>query len=304
MTLKEHAERLPVNDTDETAWRKVRSESQWRIAWRMLRRNPTAMFGLAGLVLLVVAAVTAPLVAPYDPVEMDFQALTQAPSEIHLLGTDDLGRDVLSRVIWGGRESLRVALTGILIAMLGGTAIGLVSGYFGGLVDSTMMRIMDIWLAFPTILLILAIVATLGPNLGTVLFALSISAMPWFGRFVRGSVLSAKNFEFVTAARVIGASDRRIMLTHILPNVLAPIIVYATVGLGNAIMITAGMSYLGLGAQPPSPEWGAMLNYGRNYIRDAWWMSAFPGFAIFLAVMCVNLLGDGLRDALDPKLRV
>jgi peptide/nickel transport system permease protein len=304
MTAKDRAEGLSVNESERTTWRKARSESQWSIAWRMLRRNPAAMFGLGGLALLVLAAMMAPLVATYDPVEMDFQALMQPPSKVHLFGTDDLGRDILSRVIWGGRESLRVALTAILIAMFGGIVIGLVSGYFGGLVDSTIMRITDIWLAFPSLLLVLAIVATLGANLGTVLFALSLSAMPWFGRFVRGSVLAAKNFEYITAARVIGAGSRRIMLTHILPNVLAPIIVYATVGLGNAIMVTAGMSYIGLGAQPPSPEWGAMLNYGRNYIRDAWWMSACPGFAIFLAVMCVNMLGDGLRDALDPKLRV
>lgn len=292
------------NDREEIPRREARSESQWRIAWRMLRRNPMAIFGLGGLTLLVLAAIAAPLIAPFDPTEMDFRSLVQAPGPTHLCGTDDLGRDILSRVMWGGRESLRVGLTGITIAMVGGTVIGLVSGYYSGLVDSLIMRITDIWLAFPAILLVLAIVAALGPSLGTVLVALSISAMPWFARFVRASVLAARNFEYITAARVMGATDSRIMARHILPNVLAPIIIYATLGLGNAIMITAGMSYIGLGAQPPSPEWGAMLNYGRNYLREAWWMSVFPGLAIFLAVVCVNLLGDGLRDALDPKLRV
>jgi ABC-type dipeptide/oligopeptide/nickel transport system permease subunit len=289
---------------DEIRWSQARSDSQWRIAWRMMRRNPLAMSGLAGLTLLVLATVMAPVLAPYDPTAMHTDSLLQGPGWAHLFGSDDLGRDVLSRVLWGGRESLRVSLTGIFLAMAGGTVIGLVSGYYGGSADSVIMRLTDIWLAFPAILMVLAIVAALGPSLGTVLIGLSISAMPWFVRFVRGSVLAARHFEYITAAQVIGATDRRIMLNHILPNVMAPIIVYATLGLGNAVMVTAGMSYIGLGAQPPSAEWGAMLNYGRNYLREAWWMSMFPGLAIFLAVMCVNLFGDGLRDALDPKLRV
>ncbi|HUW94878.1 MAG TPA: ABC transporter permease [Anaerolineae bacterium] len=304
MVLKPDQLELIQDGEEEFGWRKARTESQWRIAWRMLRRNPMAMFGLIGLGVLVLAAIVAPLIAPYDPTAMDYESLLRSPCPAHLLGTDDLGRDILSRVLWGGRESLRVGLIGITIAMVGGTLIGLVSGYYGGLVDSVIMRITDVWLAFPAILLVLSIVAALGPNLGTVLVALSISAMPWFGRFVRGSVLAARNFEYITAAEVVGATDARIMFRHVLPNVLAPIVIYASLGLGNAIMITAGMSYIGLGAQPPSPEWGAMLNYGRNYLREAWWMSVFPGLAIFLAVVCVNLFGDGLRDALDPKLRV
>jgi len=289
---------------EEVHWPETRSDSQWRIAWRTMRRNPSAISGLAGLTLLILVTVLAPILAPYDPTAMHTDRLLEGPSGAHLFGSDDLGRDVLSRVLWGGRESLRVSLTGILIAMGGGTLLGLYSGYYGGRADSLIMRLTDIWLAFPAILMVLAIVATLGPSLGTVLIGLSISAMPWFVRFVRGSVLAARHFEYITSAQVIGASDRRIMFNHVLPNVLAPIIVYATLGLGNAIMVTAGMSYIGLGAQPPSPEWGAMLNYGRNYLREAWWMSMFPGLAIFVAVMCVNLLGDGLRDALDPKLRV
>jgi peptide/nickel transport system permease protein len=304
MNSVEGAEGRLGGSGQEVHWSETRSDSQWRIAWRTMRRNPLAMSGLVGLTLLILVTVLAPVLAPYDPTVMHTDRLLEGPGGAHLFGSDDLGRDVLSRVLWGGRESLRVSLTGILMAMGGGTLLGLYSGYYGGRADSLVMRLTDIWLAFPAILMVLAIVAALGPSLGTVLIGLSISAMPWFVRFVRGSVLAARHFEYITAAQVIGATDRRIMFNHVLPNVLAPIIVYATLGLGNAIMVTAGMSYIGLGAQPPSPEWGAMLNYGRNYLREAWWMSMFPGLAIFVAVMCVNLLGDGLRDALDPKLRV
>jgi peptide/nickel transport system permease protein len=170
-------------------------------------------------------------------------------------------------------------------------------------VDTIIQRLVEVFLAFPTILLMLSIVAALGPSLGTVLIALGVSSIPGYSRLVRGSVLAASNFDYVTAARIVGAQNRRIMFKHILPNVLPPIIVYSTLGLGGAIMITAGLSYIGLGAQPPSPEWGAMLNYGRSYLRDAYWMSIFPGIAIFIVVLSINMLGDGLRDALDPRLR-
>jgi peptide/nickel transport system permease protein len=179
----------------------------------------------------------------------------------------------------------------------------LISGYYGGAIDTVMQRVMEILLAFPSILLLLSIVAALGPSLTTVLIALGISSVPAYSRLVRGSVIVAARMEYVTAAKVVGAPQSRIMSRHILPNIVAPVIVFSTVGLGGAIMTTAGLSYIGLGAQPPSPEWGAMLSYGRSFLRDAWWMSVFPGLAIFVSVLCVNLLGDGLRDALDPKLR-
>jgi peptide/nickel transport system permease protein len=282
---------------------KTAGESLWRSAWRTLRHHPTGMIGLVGLAILLSLVALAPMLAPADPTAMNLANTLQPPNAQHPFGTDDLGRDILSRVLWGGQESLRVALLAILIAALGGITLGLVAGYFGGITDALIMRIVDVFLAFPTILLLLSIVAALGPNLGTVLIALGVSFIPNVSRFVRGTVLATKNREYVTAARVVGAPDARIMLIHILPNILAPLIVYATVGLGTAIILTAGLSYLGLGAQPPSPEWGAMLNYGRNYLHDAWWMSVFPGVAIFAAVLFVNLLGDGLRDALDPKLR-
>ena len=279
-------------------------ENLWRSAWRTLRHHPTGMTGLVGFALVLLVVLMAPLLAPTDPTAMDFEHLLEPPSKLHPFGTDDLGRDILSRVLWGGRESLRVAMIGLTIAGLGGIVFGLVSGYYGGLIDSSIMRIVDIFLAFPFVLLVLSIVAALGPNLGTVLLALGISSIPGVSRFVRGSVLAAKNCEYVIAAEVLGASDSYIMFSQILPNIMAPLIIYSTLGLGDLIMATAGLSYIGLGAQPPSPEWGAMLNYGRTYLRDAWWMSIFPGLAIFAAVLFVNLLGDGLRDALDPKLRV
>jgi peptide/nickel transport system permease protein len=285
-------------------WEVKSSPSEWRIAWRMLRRNPVAMAGLAGLVLLVLAVLLAPWLAPHNPTALNYDHLLEPPSAAHWFGTDDLGRDIFSRVLWGGRESLRVGFMAIAIAISGGALVGLVSGFYGGRVDMVIQRIVDVMLAFPTILLLLSIVAALGPSLQTVLIALGISSIPGYSRLVRGSVLAAKNFEYVTAARIVGATNGRIMLRHILPNVVAPIIIYSTLGLGSAIIATAGLSYIGLGAQPPSPEWGAMLNTGRSYLRDAWWMSVFPGLGIFAAVLCVNLLGDGLRDALDPRLRI
>jgi peptide/nickel transport system permease protein len=279
-------------------------ESLWQSAWRSLRRNPVAMFGLIGLVLLILGIIAAPLITSAKPTDMDFQHILEPPSAAHIFGTDDLGRDTFSRVLWGGRESLRVSFLAVLVAAAGGIVVGLISGYYGGWVDSVIMRIVDVLLAFPAILLILSIVTVFGPSLGTVLIALGISSIPGMSRFVRGLVLAAKNLEYITAAEVLGASKGYIMFSQILPNIMAPLIIYSTLGLGSAIMITAGLSYIGLGAQPPSPEWGALLNYGRTYLREAWWMSVFPGLAIFWAILCINLLGDGLRDALDPKMRI
>jgi peptide/nickel transport system permease protein len=279
------------------------SRSNWAMAWHSLRRNRLALFGLTVLVLLAAMTILAPWVAPYDPTKMDYNNLVAPPGSVHLFGTDDLGRDILSRVIWGGRESLHVAVIAILISLTGGLVLGLISGYYGGIVETLIMRVADVFLAFPSILLMLSIVAVLGPSLTTVLIALAISQIPAYTRIVRASVLGAKNLEYVTAARVVGTSNRRIMSRHILPNIVSPLIVYSTVMLGGMIYVTTGLSYIGLGAQPPSPEWGAMLNYGRVYLREAWWMSVFPGAAIFVAVLSVNLLGDGLRDALDPKSR-
>jgi peptide/nickel transport system permease protein len=280
-----------------------RDEGQWLRAWNTLRRNPFAMFGLLGILAVVLISFLARWIAPYDPIVIDYEQLLQPPSIQHLFGTDNIGRDILSRVMWGGRESIMAAFFSVLITMVGGTLLGLLSGYRGGWVDSLIMRIVDILLAFPSILLLLSIIAAIGPSLTTVLIALGISSIPGYTRMVRGSVLAAKNYEYVTAAIVVGGKNSWIMMRHILPNIVAPLIIYNTLGFGGAIMITAGLSYLGLGAQPPSPEWGAMLNDGRAFLRDAWWMSAFPGLLVFFLVFCINLLGDGLRDALDPKTR-
>lgn len=301
MTTGKKAERGAAN---QLAWREVAAEGLWQIAWRQLRHNVTGMAGLIGLLLIALMTVTAPWISPYEPTEMDFQSVKQPPGSAHLFGTDDLGRDVLSRVMWGGRESIRVGFIAISLAMAGGVLVGTISGYYGGLLDSVTQRIVEVFMAFPTILLLLSIVAVLGPGLTTVLIAIGISLIPAYSRIVRGSVLAAKNYEYVTAARLVGATNGRIMIRHILPNVLSLVIIYGTLGLGSSILLTAGLSYIGLGAQPPSPEWGSMLLYGRNLIRTAWWMSVFPGLAIFVVVLCINLLGDGLRDALDPKLRM
>lgn len=279
-------------------------ESLGKIAWRSLRHNHLAMFGLAGLLLLILVSILAPWITTIDPLSISYDQILAAPSWQHPFGTDDFGRDILSRIFWGGRQSLRVSFLAILIAWLGGIVIGVFSGYYGGIVDEMIMRIVDVLMAFPSILLLLSIVAALGPGLQTVLIALGISDIPWTVRLVRSSVLAAKNYEYVTAARILGGNDFYIMYTQILPNIIPPLIVYATLGFGGAILMTAGLSYIGLGAQPPAPEWGAMLNAGRNYLRNAWWMSVFPGLTIFFAVLCINLLGDGLRDALDPKLKV
>ena len=278
-------------------------QSQWRLAWRTLLRHPIGMIGLVGTALILLMALAAPLIAPFDPIDPDYSALLQPPGADNWFGTDELGRDIFSRIVWGARETLKVGFAGMAVAVGGGVVLGLIAGYYGGIVDSLLMRLVDVWIAFPSFLLLLSIIAVLGPGLTTLIIALGISAIPTFGRVVRGSVLVAKNLEYVTAARIIGASNLRIMTRHILPNILGVIVVYATLGLGGYILLGAGLSFLGLGAQPPSPEWGTMLAQGFGRIRDAWWLSVYPGLAILVAVLCVNLLGDGLRDALDPKLQ-
>lgn len=309
MTAKESVKAVPAAEASADSTNgapkamPVSSQGQWRIAWRTLRKSPTSILGMCGILFMIVVTLSSPVIAPYDPTRMDYDSLLSPPSSLHLWGSDDLGRDILSRVLWGGRESLRVAVLAIGLGMGGGVVVGLISGFYRGAVDSVIQRLVEVMLAFPSILLMLTIVAALGPSLTTVLIALGISSIPAYSRLVRGSVLAASNLDYVIAARIVGARDRQIMVRHILPNILAPIIIYSTLGLGGAIMVTAGLSYIGLGAQPPSPEWGAMLNYGRSYLRDAYWMSVFPGIAIFVCVLSINMLGDGLRDALDPKLR-
>jgi len=280
-----------------------RSQRPWLRALEALIHHRLAQIGFIGFVFIMLITILAPYISPFDPLAMDYSEIMQPPSTEHWFGTDDLGRDVLSRVMWGGRESLKSGYLAVLLGLGGGVVVGLFSGYVGGRVDDLIQRMVEILMAFPTILLLLSIIAALGPNLTTIMLAIGISSIPGYTRLMRGSVISAKNFEYVTAARLVGSTDRRIMFRHILPNIIAPILIYGTLDLAGAIMLTAGLSYLGLGAQPPSAEWGAMLNYGRSYLRAAWWMSIFPGVAVYIAMLSINLFGDGLRDSLDPKSR-
>lgn len=281
----------------------VRSESPTRLALRHLARNRAAMAALGVTIFMVVVSVLAPVLAPYDPLVIDPMGSLQPPSIEHPMGTDPIGRDVLSRVMYGGRISLVVGLVSVGISLSIGVILGLLAGYSGGAVDNVVMRLMDMMLAFAGILLALTIVAVLGPGLVNVMLAVGIAGIPNFARLVRGSVLSAKENLYVEAARNIGARSGRIIFRHILPNVAAPVIVLATLAYGWAILSAASLSFLGLGAQPPTPEWGIMLSDGRGYMREALWVTFFPGLAIMLTVLAANILGDGLRDALDPRQR-
>ncbi len=269
-----------------------------------LRRSPGIWPGFVLSVLFVATALGAPWIAPHDPVAPVIEAVLQPPSRTHPFGTDELGRDVLSRVIYGSRVSLEVGVVAVGIAATIGTAGGLAAGFYGGLWDTAVMRATDVLLAFPGILLAIAVVATLGPNLVNVMIAVGIGAIPVYTRTVRGSTLSVRRMEYVEAARAAGATTGRLVVRHVLRNIAAPIVILGTLGVGVNILIAAGLSYVGLGAQPPTPEWGAMLSGARQYLRDAWWTAVFPGLAITLTVVGMNLLGDGLRDILDPRLRV
>lgn len=265
------------------------------------RQRKTALVAGVFLVFLVLTACFAPLIAPYDPFQTDYSLSMQTPSFSHPAGTDIYGRDILSRIIYGSRISLAVGLTSVLVGALAGVTLGLLSGFFGGFLDGLIMRTSDVLFAFPGILLAIAIVAILGPGLVNVVVAVSVFSMPTFARIVRGSTLSLKESLYVRAARSIGASRKRIMFVHILPGTLGGVIVYFTMRIGTSIITAASLSFLGLGAQPPTPEWGAMLAESRDYIGVADHMSIYPGIAIFLTVLFFNLFGDGLRAALDPK---
>jgi len=271
--------------------------------FKRLLKNFAFTSGLILTVALVMVALAAPLLAPYDPDVQDTARRLEPPSRQHLLGLDDLGRDVLSRVIWGSRVSLRVGFSVVIIASCIGIALGAISGYFGGAVDTIIMRITDILLAFPGILLAIALVAVLGPSENKVILALSIIGWVGYARLVRGQVLKVREMEYVTAAKALGAKSPRVILHHVLPNVINPVIVMATLGLAGAILSEAALSFLGLGVQPPTPSWGSMLTAGRRYLGIANHLAIYPGIAIMAAVMGLNFLGDGLIDALDPKYR-
>jgi peptide/nickel transport system permease protein len=269
-----------------------------------IRRHKGLLVGLGVLGALILIAVFQSALAPRDPTQIDIAFALLGPGAGHWWGTDQYGRDVWSRVVHGARISLTVGLISVGIAASIGTAVGLVSGFYGGFVDGLLMRLIDIMLAFPGILLALAIVSVLGPSLRNLMLAVGIAAIPVYARLVRGSVLIAREQTYVEAARAIGAPTGPILLRHVLPNVVAPIIVAASLGMGGAILSAAALSFIGLGSQPPTPEWGRMLSEGRDYLRDAWWIATFPGLAIMVTVLAMNLLGDGLRDVLDPRLRI
>lgn len=271
--------------------------------WRRLRRNRAAMAGAAIVGIFLLLALLAPVLVPFDPIEGHLDDRLLAPGWTHWLGTDALGRDVLSRVIFGARVSLQIQLIAVTLALAVGVPLGTVGGYFGGRLDNLIMRGMDVLLAFPGIFLALGIIAVLGPGLGPLMLAAGISSVPQFARIVRGSVLSLKEREFVEAALALGSGNGRIMFRHLLPNCLAPIIVQSTLRMATVLLTASGLSFLGLGVQPPTPEWGAMLSNARSYLIVAPHVATIPGLAIMVVVVGFNLFGDGLRDVLDPRLR-
>lgn len=273
--------------------------------WRRLKKNKMAMLGLTILVMLALTAIFADVIADYDTkvIAQDIPNRLQGPSMEHWCGTDEFGRDIFARLVHGSRVSLVVGLISVSISLFIGGALGAIAGYYGGRVDNVIMRIMDIFLAVPSILLAMTIVAALGTSLVNVMLAIGVSGVPGYARIVRASVMSIKDQESVEASRAIGAKSPTTIFREILPNCLAPIIVQATLSVAGAILSTASLSFIGLGVQPPSPEWGAMLSGGRNYLRDALHLTLFPGLAIVITILALNLLGDGLRDALDPRLK-
>jgi glutathione transport system permease protein len=270
---------------------------------RRFRTKPVPL--TAGLVIIAIAlaAVLAPFIAPFDPAAPDYEHVLEGPSWLHWCGTDAYGRDILSRIIWGGRVSLSVGLLSVSLGGVVGVLIGLISGFLGGRVDSLLMRLMDVLLAFPGIVLAIGVVAVLGPGIDNVIYAIAVFSVPVFARLVRGTTLGLKQTVYVQAARSIGVRRFKLVLTHILPGTLPAVIVYASLRLGTSILTAASLSFIGLGARPPSPEWGAMLSDGRSYLGVATHLTLFPGLAIFVTVLAFNLLGDGLRDALDQRLR-
>jgi peptide/nickel transport system permease protein len=284
---------------------------EWLEFLRRLAARRTALFGLLVVVVVVLTALAAPLLSPFDPIEQDLGDLRLKPpgfrdtaGRLHPLGTDHLGRDLLARVIYGARPALLVGFAAVAISGLIGMATGLIAGYFGGRLDDILMRLADIQLAFPFILLAIAVIGVLGPSLQTIIVVIGVSSWVVYARIVRGAVLTLREREFVQAALALGGGDGRVVLRHILPNAFTPWLVVATLDMARVIVIESALSFLGLGVQPPTPTWGGMLADGRVYISTAWWLATFPGLAILITVLGINLFGDGLRDTLDPRLKV
>ncbi|HYB44111.1 MAG TPA: ABC transporter permease [Candidatus Methylomirabilis sp.] len=286
------------------------AESEWAGLLRRLIRRRTAVFGLGVVVLALLTAVLAPVLSPFDPLEQDIGQRLKEPGwqdpqgRTHPLGTDHLGRDILARIVFGSRIALLVGLSAVIISGVLGMAIGLVAGYFGGRTDDVLMRLADIQLAFPFILLAIAVIGVLGPSLRNIIVVIGVSSWVVYARVVRSEVLSIREREFVQAAVALGSEDGRILLRHVLPNAFTPWLVVATLDMARVIVIESALSFLGLGVQPPTPTWGGMLADGRVYLSTAWWLATFPGLAILITVLGINLFGDGLRDTLDPRLQV
>ncbi|CAM3082567.1 nickel transporter permease [Paenibacillus sediminis] len=275
----------------------------WRDAWRAFRKNKNAVIGCVLIIVFMIIAIIAPFIAPFDYKEQALLERLKPPSSTHWFGTDDLGRDLFSRTIYGARISLWVGFFSVIGSIIFGTILGVLAGYYGKWIDMIISRLFDILLAFPSILLAIAIVAILGPSLQNALYAIAIVNIPTYGRLIRAKVLSLKSEEYITAARAIGMKNNRILISHILPNSITPIIVQGTLGIATAIIEAAALGFLGLGAQPPEPEWGKMLSDSRQFIQTAPWTVIFPGVSIMFTVLAFNLLGDGLRDILDPRMK-
>lgn len=296
--LDDSESEFPASETDATPKPKLVTK-----AYLAFRHNPLGLLGIFLLALVIFMALFAPYIAPYDPVEFNIPDRGQAPSSQHIFGTDAFGRDIFSRVVYGSRISLRVVLIVLSIAVVVGVIIGASAGFFGGLLDEVFMRLTDMFLSFPALILALAVNAALGPGINQAMLAVALVWWPGYARMIRGQVISAKNKPHVEAARAIGASQRRILTHHILPSSINPTLVEITLDAGFVVLVTAGLSFMGLGAQPPSPEWGRMVTEGRAVILTAWWWSTFPGLAIMVLVVGFNLTGDFIRDILDPKTR-
>ncbi|QQE73646.1 ABC transporter permease subunit [Brevibacillus composti] len=269
--------------------------------WFRIRRNPLTLFGLVLLLMIVLLSIFAPLISPYDPSKISIKERFSPPSAAHWFGTDEVGRDIFTRILYGARLSLGVGVAAVLSAGLIGTIIGSISGYFGGRVDQIIMRLMDIILAFPSLVLAMAVAATLGPNLQNAMLAIAIIKIPVYVRLARAETLALREKLFVKAAVTFGIKPWRIIARHIIPNAVSPVVIQVTLDIGDAILLVATLGFLGLGAQPPTPEWGAMISVGWKYLLDYWWYPTFPGLALFLASCGFNLIGDGIRDILDPK---
>lgn len=291
-----------VSPADQRADRYPRLREASRF-WRRFRRHKGAVFGLLIFVLIVMASIFAEQLAPYDPMAQDFMALMEPPSGRYWLGTDSLGRDILSRIIFGARIALVVGILAVLLALAVGVFLGLIAGYYGGVIDSVIMRVMDGLFAFPILILAIGLMAIMGFGLVNIIIAVAVGLIAPFARVTRGDVLAIREETYVEAARLVGVKDLAILFRHVLPNVLAPIIVQGALRVSGAIITEAGLSFLGLGIPPPTPVWGSMISEGRQFIVMAPWISTFPGIALMLAVVGLNLLGDGLRDTLDPRLK-